>query len=144
MSISHLLITYLVTQRFGSSPNTVKHYKGIDLDKKNIKYAKIMSNNVAVDSRITLHNIETYDCKADTILMLSVTHELDNVEEALQRFNSEYLVMDSWEKFSGNHLDDHIGLLTEKGYQLKHKTEWGGPPKENKKRFILHFHRQNL
>ena len=52
--------------------------------------------------------------------------------------------MDSWEKFSGIHLDNHIGLLKEKGYQLKHKTEWGDPPKENKKRFILHFHRQNL
>ena len=128
----------------GCMEDSVKHYKGIDIDDKNIKYAKIMSNNVAIDSSINLHSIETYDCRADTILMLSVTHELDNVEKALQRFNSEYLVMDSWEKFHGNHLNDHIDLLREKGYQLEHQTEWGDPPKEYKKRFILHFHRQHL
>jgi hypothetical protein len=130
--------------------NLVKKYVGIDPDDKSIKYAKIMSKIVDVDSAIGVGSAENILCKADTIMMLSVAHRIPTIEKVLKKFECENVILDCWEEANNIKMKDIITVLTEKGFLLsaQHLYDYIGKPDLGKshsdsgKRYILHFHRQ--
>ena len=124
-----------------------KKYIGADLDKKSLKYAKIMASLIDVDSEISLNIAERLNCTADTIMLLSVTHHLKDLKTVFSKFDCKNIVLDSYEELQGMHLNELILLLEKKGFALTHKQQWINPNKgadyvERGERYILHFDRQ--
>ena len=129
----------------GFLENSVKKYIGVDPDVKSIKYAKIMAKIVDVDSDISVDSAENLKCKADTIMMLSVTHRIPNVKHIFEKFDCENIILDSWEKLPGIDLYTLIEYLGTKGFYLKEKHKWIHSSTDDQKlgnRYILHFNRQ--
>jgi len=125
----------------GCLENVVEKYIGIDADAKNIEYAKIMSNIVDVDSDIYSDKIENVKHKADTIMMLSVTHEMQLVENIFDDFDCDNIILDSWEKLNGVHLNELVKIIESKGFYIEQKHECFKPRDSLGNRYILHFHR---
>jgi len=134
----------------GSMENVVKKYIGIDPDEKSIKYARIMSKLVDVDTDISVASAEEIICKADTIMMLSVTHHITKIKNILENFQCENIILDCWEEGNNINIDDIINILTGKGFSLsgRHlydyigKEDMGDANINYGNRYILHFNRQ--
>ena len=99
----------------------VSKYIGIDPDVKSIKYAKIMIKNVNLDAEVSLNSVENINCKADTILMLSVNHKLDDQLSVFEKFECQNIILDSWEFQNDFHLDDIVNHFRTLNFQCTQK-----------------------
>jgi len=134
----------------GSMENIVKKYIGVDTNEKRIKYAHMMSKLVDIDAEIKVASAEEILCKADTIMMLSVTHQMPNVKDILQRFDCENIILDCWEDRNNIKMTDVISYLEDRGftitekklYHYTDKNDLGKKQKYKGDRYILHFNRQ--
>jgi 2-polyprenyl-3-methyl-5-hydroxy-6-metoxy-1,4-benzoquinol methylase len=127
----------------GFLENKVKKYIGVDPDVKSIKYAKIMSSIVDVDSDISVNSVKDIKCKADTIMMLGVTHHIVDIKNIFNTFDCKNIVLDCWEEHpNSSHLNELIQILELKGFNLDNKNmhifEKGCKISD---RYILHFSR---
>jgi len=125
-----------------------KKYIGVDPDEKSIRYAKIMASLVHLDSDISVDSAEKIQCKADTIMLLSVTQHLKYLKTVFSKFDCEHIILDSWEELRGVHLNELISQLEKQGFVLTQKHQWDDPNKdenftERGNRYILHFARQS-
>jgi 2-polyprenyl-3-methyl-5-hydroxy-6-metoxy-1,4-benzoquinol methylase len=135
----------------GSMENTVKKYIGVDTDERCIKYARTMSKLVDIDAEIKVASAEEILCKADTIMMLSVTHQMPNVKDILQRFDCENIILDCWEDRNNIKMTDVISYLEDRGftitekklYHYTDKKDLGEQQTYRGDRYILHFNRQS-
>jgi len=99
----------------------VSKYIGIDPDVKSIKYAKIMIKNVNLDAEVSLNSVENINCKADTILMLSVNHKLDDQLSVFEKFECQNIILDSWEFQNDFNLDDIVNHFRTLNFQCTQK-----------------------
>ena len=76
----------------GSMENIVKKYIGVDTNERRIKYAKIMSKIVDIDTDINVLPAEAVSCKVDTIMMLSVTHFIPKVKDIFKNTRPQKVV----------------------------------------------------
>jgi len=135
----------------GSMENIVKKYIGVDTNVKRIKYAQIMSKLVDLDTDISVASAEQITCKADTIMMLSVTHHMPNVKDILEKFDCENIILDCWEEKNNIRITDVVGYLENKGftvtkkqlYEYTDKKDLGMVQAYEGDRYILHFNRQS-
>ena len=127
----------------GFFENKVKKYIGIDPDVKSIKYAKIMSSIVDVDSDISVNSVKDIKCKADTIMMLSVTHHIKDIKNIFNTFDCKNIVLDCWEEYPKSpHLNELIQVLELKGFNLDNKQLYMFRKSSKiSDRYILHFSR---
>ncbi len=118
----------------------VSKYIGIDPDVKSIEYAKIMTKNVNLDAKVSVNSVENINCKADTILMLSVNHRLDNQLSMFEKFECQNIILDSWEFQKDINLNDILNHFRTLNFQCIQKKlfghEGGGI---NGYRYILHL-----
>ncbi len=134
----------------GSMENIVKKYIGVDPNERRIKYAHVMSKLVDIDADISVSSGEQIICKADTIMMLSVTHFIPKVKDIFKKFDCENIILDCWEERNNQSLTDLISYLENKGFTLTEKqlydyadkTDLGKKQKYKGDRYILHFNKQ--
>jgi len=131
----------------GCLENIAKNYTGIDPNVKSIEYAEIMSRIVNIDTNISVGKAESIEYKADTIMMLGVTQHVPDVKRIFEKFNCDNIILDSWEKLHGIHLNDLIIYFESKGFLLNEKHQWDDSIKDESwrdlgNRYILHFNRQ--
>ena len=121
----------------------VSKYIGIDPDVKSIEYAKIMTKNVNLDAKVSVNSVENINCKADTILMLSVNHRLDNQLSVFEKFDCQNIILDSWEFRKDINLNDILNHFRTLNFQCIQKKlfdyEGGGI---NGYRYILHLEKK--
>jgi len=135
----------------GSMENLVKKYVGVDMNEKRIRYAKIMSKIVDVDTELNVLPAEKVSCETDTIMMLSVAHQIPQIKNILNKFKCQNIILDCWEEKNQVHMNDVIDFLEKhKGFVLtgKHLYDYAGKSDSGKgqtyegDRYILHFNRQ--
>ena len=99
----------------------VSKYVGIDPDVKSIEYAKIMTKNVNLDAEVSVNSVENINCKADTILMLSVNQRLDNQLSVFEKFECQNIILDSWEFQKNINLNDILNHFRALNFQCIQK-----------------------
>ena len=134
----------------GSMENIVKKYIGVDTNERRIKYAKIMSKIVDIDTDINVLPAEAVTCKVDTIMMLSVAHQIPQVKDIFEKFDCENIILDCWEEKNNVSVTDLVGYLEDKGFTTTEKQLYDYADKKDPgkgqvyegDRYILHFNRQ--